>query len=77
MAVTMFKVWLLTVVVSAVNFGALSNDLGPELSQQAAIYLLGTQGFEDAKTRWAANINPGFEAIVKVATEQDVQATVS
>ncbi|KAF1970611.1 FAD-binding domain-containing protein [Bimuria novae-zelandiae CBS 107.79] len=71
------KVLCFAVAVSAAAVGNISKDLKPKLAQAAAIYTSGTQAFNDAKTRWAANINPTFDAIVKVTSEQDVQATVA
>ncbi|KAL5373467.1 hypothetical protein DPSP01_012709 [Paraphaeosphaeria sporulosa] len=67
----------LAAVASATGVGDLSKDLIPKLSPAAGIYTPGSQAFDDAKIRWAANINPSFDAIVKVTSEADVQATVA
>ncbi|KAJ4295054.1 hypothetical protein N0V90_007062 [Kalmusia sp. IMI 367209] len=77
MVAFILKSLFLAAVTSAAAIGDLSKDLKPKLSQSAEIYTPGTQAFDDAKTRWAANINPAFDAIVKVFSEQDVQATVA
>lgn len=59
--------------------GALNgtNDLQPLLSSAAEIYYPGSVGYINATTRWSADTKPGLDVIVKVATEEDVQATVS
>lgn len=68
--------FLAAAVTSAAAVGNLNDGLKPKLSKAAEIYTPGTQAFDDAKKRWAANINPAFDAIVKVTTEADVQNTV-
>lgn len=77
MLAVVLKALLLAAVTSAATVGDLSRDLRPKLAQAAEIYTPGTQAFDNAKTRWAANINPTFEAIVKITSEEDVQATAS
>ncbi|KAF2471875.1 FAD-binding domain-containing protein [Lindgomyces ingoldianus] len=56
--------------------GSINRDLGPLLSQEAQIYLPGSEGFSNATTRWSAAARPDFKAIVKVKTEADVQHTI-
>lgn len=53
-------------------------DLGPQLSPGASIFLPGSSQFESATTRWQQHYrSPSFRAAVQVATERDVQQTVS
>ncbi|KAJ4355367.1 uncharacterized protein N0V89_003383 [Didymosphaeria variabile] len=73
----MLKTLFLAAIASGAAVGDLSKDLKPSLAQAAEIYTPGTQAFDEAKTRWAVNINPAFDAIVKVTSEKDVQATVA
>ena len=82
---------LLTIVTlaSLINSGAASqvgsstnaakkfNDLQPLLSSAAKIYYPGSEGYTNVTTRWSADTTPGLDVIVKVASEVDVQATVS
>ena len=77
MAALLLKTLVFAAVTSAAAVGSIGKDLKPVLSQAAEIYTPGGQAFDDAKTRWAANINPAFDAIVKVTSEKDVQSTVS
>lgn len=53
------------------------NDLQPQLSSAAEIYHPGSAGYINLTPRWSADITPGLDVIVKVASEKDVQATVS
>jgi hypothetical protein len=80
MATFVFKAILLAsfaaTLVSA-DIGNLTVGLRPHLSNTAEIYYTGSAGYTAATTRWSASIKPGFDAIVKVATEEDVQAAVS
>lgn len=66
----------LATLVSAV-IGNLTSDLSPKLSEGAEIYYPGSTAYKTATTRWSASIKPGLDAIVKVASEEDIQATVS
>lgn len=77
MVILLLKTLLFATIATASAVGDISRDLKPKLAKAAEISLSGTQAFNDAKTRWAANINPQFDAIVTVTTEKDVQATVS
>ena len=52
-------------------------DLGPHLSQNAAIFLPGSAHFEDATDLWQQYMVPNITVVVEVATETDVQKTVS
>jgi len=47
------------------------------LSQLAEVYLPGSEEFANATVRWGAGQTPHYDMIVKVATEEDVQETVS
>lgn len=53
------------------------NDLQPLLSSAAKIYRPGTEGYINVTARWSADTKPGLDVIVKVASEEDVKATVS
>lgn len=55
---------------------SIQNTLGPSLSAGAEVYLPGSEGFATANTRWNAAAAPGFEAIVKVKSEEDVQGVI-
>lgn len=57
--------------------GNITNDLQPLLSSAAEIYYPGSVGYINVTTRWSAAIKPGLDVIIKVASEEDVQATVS
>lgn len=48
-----------------------------KLSPSAAIYFPGSDGYKTATTRWSGETQPGLDLVVKVASEADVQATVS
>lgn len=63
--------------IAASPVGTLANDLKPLLSSAAEIYYTGSVGYVNATTRWSAETKPGLDAIVKIASEKDVQATVS
>ncbi|KAL9114961.1 MAG: hypothetical protein Q9227_001204 [Pyrenula ochraceoflavens] len=54
----------------------ISQDLLPLLSGEAQIYHPGSVGYKNATTRWATAVSPGFDVIVKVAAESDVQQTI-
>lgn len=76
MIVSLFKALCLAAVASAASIANIELDLKPKLAAAAEISTPGSQAFDDASKRWAANINPIFDAIVKVTSEQDVQETV-
>ncbi|KAH8893450.1 FAD-binding domain-containing protein [Thozetella sp. PMI_491] len=54
----------------------ITDALGPLLSDNAKIYLPGSSGFVNGTTRWSALDQPTIAAVVKVATEGDVQQTI-
>lgn len=56
---------------------AIISILGPKLSPKAHIILPDDSGFVGATQRWAQYQPPSFRAVVEVATEGDVQETVS
>ena len=62
---------------SSPRVGNSFNDLQPLLSSAAEIYRPGSEGYINVTTRWSADTKPGLDVIVKVASEEDVQATVS
>lgn len=66
----------LTSVITAGKVGPLA-DLRPLLSHKAGIYLPGSTDYADATTRWDAPTQLGLDLVVKVASEADVQHTVS
>lgn len=47
------------------------------LSDLAEVYYPGSEEFTNATIRWGAGQTPHYDMIVKVATEEDVQAAVS
>jgi hypothetical protein len=51
--------------------------LGPRLSSNASIFLPGSSEFSDATLRWQEWESPNITIVVEVATENDVQETVS
>ncbi|KAF2660766.1 FAD binding domain-containing protein [Lophiostoma macrostomum CBS 122681] len=51
-------------------------DLQPLLSNRSSIYLPDSWQYLDATTRWDASTHPGLDAVVKVASETDVQRTI-
>ena len=63
--------------IAASLAGNLTTGLRPLLSSAAEIYYPGSVGYTNATTRWSADTKPGLDVIVKVASEEDVQATVS
>jgi hypothetical protein len=56
---------------------ARSTHLPSCLSAGAEVYYPGSKEFANANLRWGAAQNPHYDMVVKVATEQDVQETVS
>ena len=52
-------------------------DLGSRLSQNAAIFLPGSSKFEKATDLWQQYMVPHIAVVIEVATESDVQQTVS
>lgn len=79
------KVLLLASLISSITASRAGNsagawnsisDLQPLLSSAAEIFYPGSVGYTNATTRWSADTKPGLDVIVKVATEEDVQATV-
>lgn len=60
--------------LAAANF---TQGLQPILSADAQIYLPGSDGYNNATTRWASAVKPGIDVVVKVASEVDVQQTAS
>jgi hypothetical protein len=55
----------------------IKTDLGPRLSSNASIFLPGSSQFADATLRWQEWRDPNITVVVEVATEGDVQETVS
>ena len=53
-----------------------ASDLGPRLSEAAAIVVPGDATFADLTSRWREWHAPEIDAIVQVVTEKDVQETV-
>ena len=62
---------------AAATQAGLLAGLQPLLSNESSIYLPDSQQYVDATTRWDASTHPGLSAVVKVASEADVQRTVS
>jgi hypothetical protein len=52
-------------------------ELGHCLSPNASILLPGSDSFSNATTRWQVYREPNITVVVQVATESDVQETVS
>jgi hypothetical protein len=52
-------------------------DLGPQLSPQASIVLSNDADFAKLTGRWREYHSPDVAVVVQVATEADVQQTVS
>lgn len=61
---------------SGSNITAFANELGPQLSSEASITLVGSDEFDDLTARWTAWAAPSFKAAVQVYTEEDVSNTV-
>jgi hypothetical protein len=53
------------------------STLGPELSPNAAIYTSSDPAFNNESLRWSAYSAPTFQAVVEVASEADIVASVS
>ncbi|KAJ0118821.1 hypothetical protein J7T55_013076 [Diaporthe amygdali] len=51
-------------------------ELGPQLSAEASITLVGSQDFDELTARWTAWAAPSFKATVQVYTEEDVSNTI-
>jgi hypothetical protein len=66
---------------STKSFGDRSLDtetiLSSRLSSNASIFLPGSSEFSDATLRWQEWESPNITIVVEVATEDDVQETVS
>ncbi|KAL2016663.1 hypothetical protein VTK56DRAFT_3207 [Thermocarpiscus australiensis] len=58
------------------GIAGISAALGPKLSAKAAIVLPGDSDFASLTARWREYEAPSIAAVVKVATESDVQQTV-
>jgi hypothetical protein len=54
----------------------IDTDLRPHLSSNANIHLPNSQGFDVATDRWNPWMNPTFDIVVEVATEEDVGETI-
>lgn len=65
------------ITIAASPIASLNKDLKPLLSPNAAIWYPGSEGYTNATNRWSSDTNPGFDVVVAVAAEKDVQATVS
>ncbi|KAL6710313.1 hypothetical protein ACN47E_009259 [Coniothyrium glycines] len=68
-----------TSILSTLPLGARSGGhaaFAASLSNSARVYLPGSPEFADASVRWSAAQTPRYDAIVKVATEEDVQKTI-
>lgn len=61
---------------SGSNITAFVDELGPQLSSEASITLVGSDQFEELTVRWTAWEAPSFRASVQVYTEDDVSNTV-
>lgn len=61
---------------SGSNITAFVDELGPQLSSEASISLIGSDEFDELTVRWTAWEAPGFKASVQVYTEEDVSNTV-
>jgi hypothetical protein len=55
----------------------IGSTLGPQLSPGAAIYTKSDSLFHNESLRWTAYSAPTFQAVVEVATEEDIVASVS
>lgn len=62
---------------SGSNITAFVDELGPQLSSEASITLIGSDEFDELTVRWTAWEAPGFKASVQVYTEDDVSNTVN
>lgn len=71
-----FQASLISSIAASLD-GNITKDLRPLLSSAAEIYYPGSVGYTNATMRWSAEIKPGLDVVVKVASEKDVQATVS
>lgn len=62
-----------------VGFGErdIGSALCPQLSSEAAIYTKSDPLFYNESLRWSAYSAPTFQAVVEVATEADIVASVS
>jgi hypothetical protein len=79
----LFAATALSAAVSASNCPAdltskeIGKRLGPKLSENAAILLPSSNEWDDVIERASyPRINPDYKAVVEVATEADVEATV-
>lgn len=63
--------------IAGSRVGNLTKDLQPLLSKGAQVYYPESDGYTNATTRWSAAIKPGLDVVVKAASEEDVQHTVS
>jgi hypothetical protein len=73
--------WLLVTLAAAASvfLGVLSgeDDLVASLSERARVLYPNTENFTAASSRWSRAKSPSYSLIVQVATEADVQKTVS
>jgi hypothetical protein len=55
----------------------LTAKLGPQLSHNAAIFVPDHVNWANASARWQGYAIPTYQSVVEVASEQDIQRTVS
>jgi hypothetical protein len=55
---------------------AFVDELGPQISSEASITVVGSDEFDELTVRWTAWAAPSFRATVQVYTEEDVSNTV-
>lgn len=61
---------------SGSDISAFVDELGPQLSPEASITVVGSDEFDELTVRWTAWEAPSFQATVQVYTEEDVSNTV-
>jgi hypothetical protein len=84
-ALTVGAVWLLGALSALCSDNSttvlvkskITAELGARLSTGAAIFLPTDSGWGNATIRWKTNAAPNYGALVEVASESDIQVTVS
>ncbi len=82
---TSFSVWALGTILSRVGHQSfflsghlnVAKELGAQLSPSASVFLPSSSQFATATTRWQQYQDLNITVVVEVATEKDVQQTVS
>jgi hypothetical protein len=77
MGIVLWAMGVLSSYVLAFTVRSTTEEFATLLSQDAEIYYSGSEQFNTTSIQWVASQTPNFDMVVKVATEQDVEQTVT